>query len=488
MLKRLLALLLCLTLLAGTTAALAEDGVFYKPETGYCGDVTPIYANGRYYVFFLHSTLCKWCLTETTDFVNFTPYKVLQDFGGTGDVIYADGMYHLFASKESNGSQVIWHYVSTDLYNWTFARSTLPSDGQEFVTWAWRDPRVFWNEDAQEYWMLVTTNQNDGDSVNRNGCLALCASDDLYNWEYRGVFYAPGRFEGSFECPDLFKMGDWYYLVYSNASESKRTYYVKSKTLDGDWISPDVDTFDSMDFYAAKTASDGTERYLFGWSGQKTDSVLGLGSDGSLTRDEYATIGYAGNMIVHRLVQADNGDLWVAAPQTVCDSFDQRLPESFAVLSGDWETADGTYTASASGRMAAALMRQLPDSYLLTLTLKTDAKQAGIALQANGEFAQQGSYFYLDRGYNALIYLSGPRFSGGYGYYFPFDFERLRPIAVNGKTEYRFTVLHDDDLTVVYVNDRAALTVRTAAGEEGALGLWCFGGDATFSDVQLYQK
>lgn len=40
------------------------------------------------------------------------------------------------------------------------------------------------------------------------------------------------------ECPDFFKMGDWYYLVFSNYTDGFCTYYRMSRSPKGPWITP----------------------------------------------------------------------------------------------------------------------------------------------------------------------------------------------------------------------------------------------------------
>ena len=48
-------------------------------------------------------------------------------------------------------------------------------------------------------------------------------------------------------------MGDWYYLVFSSYADRYQTLYRKSRSLNGPWETPEIDTFDTRAFYAAKT-------------------------------------------------------------------------------------------------------------------------------------------------------------------------------------------------------------------------------------------
>ena len=77
-----------------------------------------------------------------------------------------------------------------------------------------RDPFVFWNEDERCWWMLVAARRRA--CSGRNGCVGLCVSDDLLHWRAEGPVYAPDIHPAAYECPDMFRMGDWWYLVFSN--------------------------------------------------------------------------------------------------------------------------------------------------------------------------------------------------------------------------------------------------------------------------------
>lgn len=458
--------------------------VFFRPEDGGTGDVTPIYHEGRFYLFFLHSTNHKWCYVTTTDFVTYSEVTVLRDFGGTGDVLYVDGVWHLFASRTENGKEIIHHYTGTDLRDLRDTEKNIASDGKRFVTDAWRDPRVWFDETIGKYRMIVTTNVIDGNSVNRNGCIAFLTSDDLYTWTIGGEFFSPGYYQGSCECPDSFKIGDWYYLVYSDCSYGKRTYYVKSKSPDGPWEIPDRDTFDSLFFYAGKTASNGTDRFIFGWAGDRSPYKLPLNADGSYTSPDFATIRYAGNMVIHKLEQRENGDLVPAPVDSIVSSFPNRVTNTFSALSGDWDTGGTQASVRSPHGFSSCLMQMMPDRFVMTFTVKTDAKQTGLALHVSSAFADDGYFITLDRQYHRLRLISG-ELSGVGGYYFPYASELESPVEFDAGKEYRITVINEGQIATVYVDGQCALTVRMIATAKLSVGLFCYAGDAEFSDIEM---
>lgn len=459
-------------------------GLFFRPDNGGTGDVTPIYHDGVYYLFFLHSTNFKWCYVTTTDFVNYSDVTVLRDFGGTGDVLCVDGTWHLFASKTEEGQEVIHHYTGTDINTLRDTYQNIYSDGDRFAVSAWRDPRVWYDEEIGKYRMIVTTNVMDSDGVSRNGGIAYLTSDDLYTWTIGGTYFVSGYYSGSCECPDHFRIGDWYYLVYSNCSYGKRTYYAKSQSPNGPWEIVDNDTFDSLLFYAAKTVSDGTNRYIIGWAGDRSAFTLPLNADGTLIDSDFATIQYAGNMVVHKIVQLANGDLSVEPVDEAVNSFAAKVDNTFKAMSGTWTNGADYAIAEADNTFAALLMQELPESFVLTFKLKTDAKQSGIALNVSEAFADRGYYFVFDRQYSRIKQVSGV-LSSIAGYYFPWDSELERPLTYEAGKVYDVTVIRDGEIAVFYVNGECALTTRMTTTTGLSLGLFCYAGSAEFTDIVM---
>ena len=90
-------------------------------------------------------------------------------------------------------AQWIRHAVSRDLTDWQdILEDKFGPDGIIYRMTDWRDPFVFWNQEAGKWWMLVAARENR--PTERNGCVALCVSDDLSRWEYEKPLYSPGIF------------------------------------------------------------------------------------------------------------------------------------------------------------------------------------------------------------------------------------------------------------------------------------------------------
>ncbi len=263
--------------------------LFYKPADGWAADVIPFYWQGVYHLFYLkdyrdeagHCEGTPWFHLSTRDFVTFKDHGEAIPRGRpdeqdlyvfTGSVIAKDGQFHIFYTghnphvrTQGRPEQAIMHAVSDDLDVWhKVPDDTFFAPADLYEPHDWRDPFVFWNAEAGEYWMLLAARLKDGPSL-RRGCTALCASRDLRHWEVRDPFWAPGLYY-THECPDLFHEKDWWYLVFSEFSSACVTRYRMARSLSGPWIAPRNDTFDGRAFYAAKTMSDGARRFVAGWN------------------------------------------------------------------------------------------------------------------------------------------------------------------------------------------------------------------------------
>ena len=178
-------------------------GILYHPTDGVAADFIPFYWEGAYHLFYLkdyrdtegHGEGTPWWHLVTRDFVHFEDWGEALPRGAagsqdvwvfTGSAIRGPDAFHIYYTGH-NGHfyntpkpvQAVLHATSPDLRTWTKDRDTFflaPTDRYEKDDW--RDPFVFWNEEAQEYWMLLAARTKEGPSRNR-GCTALAASRDL---------------------------------------------------------------------------------------------------------------------------------------------------------------------------------------------------------------------------------------------------------------------------------------------------------------------
>ena len=165
-------------------------------------------------------------------------------------------------------------------------------------------------------------------TFHRKGVITYRTSEDLWNWSEDHILYAPWYMICP-ECPEMFKMGDWWYLCYSHFDQNAKTTYRISKSCHGPWRTPSLPGFDGRRFYAAKSLTDGKRRFQWGNIYERE----GLNNEGKWT--------YAGDMAIpHELLQREDGSLAVCVPHEIVDSFHKPVAKEFSPVMGTWEQGE----------------------------------------------------------------------------------------------------------------------------------------------------
>src|SRR4029453_5092689 len=164
---------------------------FYKPAGAWAADFIPFYKDGRYRLFYLqdwrnpteYGEGTPWYQISTDDFVHFPRTGTRPRRGGPSPISSPGHNPHF--REHGKPEQAVMHAVSNDLLNWRkVPADTFYAPDDRFEAHDWRDPFVFWNEEASEYWMLLAARLKAGPS-RRRGCTALCVSKDLKTWQVR---------------------------------------------------------------------------------------------------------------------------------------------------------------------------------------------------------------------------------------------------------------------------------------------------------------
>ncbi len=450
--------------------------LFYRPEGAWVGDLIPYYEDGLFYAFYLrdprntsgtYAEDTTWYLATTRDFVNFTDRGIAIERGGeqelnrdiyTGSVIKGrDGQHYAFytaynPSFRMNGKSIqsVMMAAGNDLYS----LSTLPgfcvkADDSVYEVHDWRDPFVFWNDEDECYWMLVAARLK-GSGAHRGGCIGLCKSDDLISWRYAKPLYAPKMYI-TMECPEVFRMGEWWYLIFSTFSDRFVTHYRMAKTLDGPWIIPPDDALDTRANYAIKTASDGRRRFAFGWIASRK----GERDSGSWE--------WGGTMAIHELSQDTlTGYLHVGPTPGLARYYrDGNDVNSWtlynAVLSSNGQNAFYSDT------LGAALCKVPQDSFSMQLEFIPEGGcEFGICLHTD-EGLENGYFLRIDPVAGMLAWDQWPRREPGI-YQWQIDGD----VACRQETmrrfekspSYRMHIVREGSICVVYLNDKIALSTR----------------------------
>src|ERR1041384_6402821 len=153
---------------------------FYRPVGAVAADFIPHHDGRRFCLFYLkdfrdrerHGEGTPWYRVDTEDFVHFRDHGEMLARGTeaeqdlyvfTGCVLSAGGTNHIFYTghnphlrRAAKPEQAVMHAVSDDLTHWTkLPEDTFFAPAEGYEPHDWRDPFVFWNEEKDEWQMLL---------------------------------------------------------------------------------------------------------------------------------------------------------------------------------------------------------------------------------------------------------------------------------------------------------------------------------------------
>ena len=455
--------------------------LYYQPHGYWFGDCMPFYHDGKFYLFHQRDTRKPgpfgepfgWALARTTDFVHYEDLGESLPKGGdaaqdqfifAGSVFAANGRFYALYTgynrdypRQGKAAQVLMVATSTDLITWTKTSETLVLPQAGYDPDEWRDPYVFWNEDTREYVMILGARKLDGEKI-RTGRTVSFISTDLQTWEFKGDFWAPNLFY-MHEMPDIFKVGDLWYLLTTEYSEQSKTIYRMSTTLNGPWKAPLDDAFDGRAYYAARSASDGQQRYLFGWVPTKEHE------------DDLGNWQWGGTLVVHEVYRRGDGTLGVKPPEGVAHAFahQNRLIDTAMTLRTQDSCAE-TYLARNTGDLF---------KLEVTLTFSPDTRAFGIRLFED-EASGDAYAFSFQIGENRMSFDRTPNLP--WSRYMNKGLER--PLPLEADRPYTIQVIVDDTIATLYV-DGVALNTRMYAKAGQALAIYVVDGELTLENAAL---
>ncbi|MBP7767925.1 MAG: DUF4975 domain-containing protein [Prevotella sp.] len=481
---------------------------FYKPYTGYVGDPMPFYdpVENDFKVLYLQDyrpnpagTYHPIWAVSTKDAVSYTSMGELIPCGGlkeqdaalgTGSTIYneADHLYYTFYTGNkympgsSEAAQAVMMSTSPDFKNWSKSRTFLMRGGEYgYDNNEFRDPFVFKGDDGL-YHMVIATLKNG------KGALAEFTSTDLKSWTSAGVFMNM-MWDRFYECPDVFKMGDWWYLVYSEKHAAiRRVQYFKGKTLEelkastandaGLWPDSHEGFLDSRGLYAGKTASDGTNRYLWGWCPTRA------GKDNTAVGAYPDEPEWAGNLVAYKLIQHEDGTLTLGAPDALSNKYSQAHDVKVMAQSESGVTAqNGTYTLTGD---AFALFDRLGAHNKISFTVKTagNTDKFGISLVRGSDSEKYYSMIVNPENDNTRKVNFEEEGTAGKGFIAGIDgYNFSRP----DDNTYRVTIYTDNSVCVMFINDVCSYTNRIYGIARNCWSINNYGGTITISDIKINQ-
>ena len=460
-------------------------------SAGYTGDIMPFFDNGKFHVYFLHDAQNKPAGKgfhdihefQSTDLAHFTYEGQMIPFGkttdadfgvGTGSVVKVGNLYYFYytghngtpAYLQSNARESVLCATSTDLKNWTKIPSFKLTAPAGYYNFDFRDPHVFYNDELKKYSMLISTQTEPG----RKAVLLhfTCVDPSLGKWDVQAPLYTTTPEENylMMECADIFKMGNYWYLMFSeNWSNTKGTHYKMATSINGPWTTPQNDRIDGEYFYAGKTTSDGNKRYVFGWNARKTPE------------NDLGNKDWAGNMVIHELTQNSDGTLATQAPQAVKSFFSKNGNVEVDATLGNATVNNGSYNLSSTTDKAMVTFKPIGKRAKINaeLTLKTTTGTTGFVFHIN----DTGSYYkiVLDATKNAII-----------GYNSASQETTRMSFGLQTNTKYDVEIVAEGSVVVLYINGKATLTNRVYGRDKYQWGIIAEGQNATVSNIQLRQS
>lgn len=460
--------------------------IYYQPKDVWVGDIMPYAQNGKFYIYHqrdkrVHGPITDpfgWSLTTTTDFIHYHDYGESLKHGNdqerdqfiyAGSVFEANNTIHAFYTgynknflQAGKPSQVLLHATSTDFVHWTKSRDALKLEPQAgYDDRNWRDPAVIWDEEQKEY-LLILGARKGKDKHKLTGRLVKYTSKDLENWTFKGDFWSPGLYT-MFEMPQLFKMGDWWYLIYSEYSVKNKVSYRMSKKLSGPWIKPKDESFDGRAYYAARTAFDGKRRVLFGWVPTK------------IAENDMNNYEWGGTFVPQEIYQRADNSLGVRPISEICSAFINRKQIESLRLEAVDSVKEKTIVANTGEHFY----------FHAHINFSSTASDFSVRLYQNSTTDESYEFrFNLDE--HQLTLDKHPC----YRWYQMMNKGLSRPINLQAGKDYDLKVIVDDNILTIYL-DGVALNARVYHKFGHALSVTVTNGTIDFKQVEFsndYQK
>ena len=481
---------------------------YYNPTIGRCGDPMPFYDQKakEFKVLYLQeydqNSACFhpiWGIT-TTDGGNYQSMGEVLPTGkstleqdaaiGTGCCYYneKDGLYYIYYTGH-NGQcenvEVVLRATSADFKTWK-KDVTWSLRGAEFgySTVDFRDPQIFTTEDGLYHMIISTYPATGGDPV-----FVEFKSSDMKTWEHVGKF--PMIWNRMLECPDVFKMGDWWYLVYSDSDRqnwSRKVKYKKAATFEelktcfGNDAGEVV--LDSRAFYAGKTASNGTDRYIWGWC-----PIRVADKDAKNIHEMNVNVGggagnepkWGGALVCHKVVQHEDGTLTLGEVPAIKAKYTQE--QVLTVMK-----SNGYVNGKLTGDNAYVLYNRLGNCNHISMTVKTegDGDKFGISLVRGTDSKKYYTMVVNPEEGNAKRKINFEQEGEeGQGFVEGIDGNIFPRPADN---TYKIDIYTDNTVMVMYINDNVCYTQRIYGITKNCWSINNYGGSVTISDVKVSQQ
>lgn len=408
---------------------------------------------------------------------------------GTGCSVYSevDKLYYIYYTGHSyrDGQQreVILRATSPDYKTWTKdLKWCINGADYGYSVSDFRDPQIFLDDEGTYHMVIASC----GDLK-----LADFTSSNLKEWKHAGLF-SNMLWDRVFECPDIFKMGDWWYLTYfeqNNVGWCRKMKYFKGSTLDElrhaitapTWPDKYEGVIEGRGLYAAKTAFDGTNRYCWGWCPTRTGATA---QDKNINVAEDREPNWSGSMVCHRLIQHEDGALTLGPVDGIKAKYNKEVKLDVKKTQNTETTSDGYKLNGDSylyfGRLgyhnhismtvtASNVWDTFGVSFVRGYDSEKDEYSKFYTVRINAENDHQHKINFEEEGGRWFV----PGIDGGRAFDTPAD------------GVYNIDIFTDNSVCVTYINDVYAYTNRIYGIQKNGWSINSYGGNITISNLKV---
>jgi beta-fructofuranosidase len=296
------------------------------------------------------------------------------------------------------------------------------------------------------------------------------------------------------ECPDIFKMGNYWYFVYSEgyrASWSRKVKYMMAPTFEAlkacfndpgaNWPKDGHEgVLDTRAFYAGKTASNGQDRYIWGWCPFRTGNTI---HDKNINVGAGGEPNWSGALVCHKIIQHADGTLTLGEVPAISAKFNKE--QNVKVMASKGAQMSGV-NGTLSGDDSYVLYNRLGTSNHISFKVTTSNNwdRFGISLVRGSD---SDRYYTMmvnpeDENHRKVNFeqegTAGKGFIEGIdGYWF------VRP----ENNVYNINIYTDNSVMVMYINDVCCYTNRIYGIQKNCWSINNYGGKITISDLKVFQ-
>ncbi|MDX2190037.1 MAG: hypothetical protein SFY32_09250 [Bacteroidota bacterium] len=368
---------------------------FFKPENKdlFVGDPMPFYKSPYFHIFWLldqnhHEGMNGlgghiWAHSISTDLKSWKHYKNSIEITDkeeksicTGSVIYYDGLYYAFYALRTDingdGKKEEFLKLATSKNGIDFEKT--PESRFKIVPdtslsqMHFRDPFVYYDSDKKHFLMIVSTaKKNTQPNTTTYGLLVYYVSKNLRKWKYMGTYLEPNL--GFIpECPDLFKWGNTYFLLYTPGGGTRYAY---SDSPYGPWKMPSNNNLGCDYAYVYKTATFNYDRKIaVGFVPSKENSK----NDGAWQ--------YAGNMILKELIREKDNQLSFKQVEELIQTYSKEL--TLDPIEVNEQVKQSIPNVPTNARLKANIQINKPNS-IIEWMIRVDDKGYGYPLKIDLE-------------------------------------------------------------------------------------------------------